>query len=78
VVGGSRAKAYARRHLTPDGSALTTGIQPCRCDLLGVRWLWFSEEGGLPGMESAVLRMPDDFSEPTDVGADHQPIGFYL
>jgi tetratricopeptide (TPR) repeat protein len=78
VVGGSRAKAYVRRHLELDGSALAAGIQPCRCDLLGVRWLWFSEEGGLPGMESAVLRLPDDFSAPTYLGADDQRIGFYL
>jgi hypothetical protein len=45
---------------------------------LGVRWLWFSDRSGLPGMVPVALRLPDDFLPPAEQGADDRPIGFYL
>jgi tetratricopeptide (TPR) repeat protein len=77
-VSGSRAKAYVERHLVFEAATGVHGITEHRCDLLGVRWLCFSQPSGLPGILPVALRLPDDFIPPTEDNIADLPTGFYL
>jgi hypothetical protein len=77
-VSGSRAKAYVERHLAFESAIDVQGISQYRCDLLGVRWLYYSENSDLRGTLPAALKLPEDFVPLAEGGSDDRPIGFYL
>jgi tetratricopeptide (TPR) repeat protein len=77
-VSGSRAKAYVERHLVFESVTDVQGITQYRCDLLGVRWLCYSEQSGLPGTLPVALRLPGNFVPLAEGRGDDPSIGFYL
>jgi Flp pilus assembly protein TadD len=77
-VGGRRANAYVHRHLVYELSVDRGEIDRFRCDLLGIPWLWFSEQSGLrQEVLPLALRLSEDFVPPTEATED-QRAGFYL
>jgi tetratricopeptide (TPR) repeat protein len=77
-VSGWRARVYVERHLAFESATDVHGVTQYRCDLLGVRWLCYSEQSHLPGTLPAALRLQGDFVPVAEGGSDDRPIGFYL
>jgi tetratricopeptide (TPR) repeat protein len=67
-VGGRRAEAYIQRHLLHELTVHRGGIERYRCELLGVRWVWFSTNSGLRSEPLPIaFRLRDDVVPPMPV-----------